>query len=148
MEVTQRLFPNDQVDLIAKIPTAAALSLAQLNKAMVSTDGAAAARVYRRMYWKEVRKAARALGIPESEIQVFAGNCMQRTRNIWFGAVIKALGPCLNGMLKQDLSEIPAIYRVSTDPISLLRALEKEFSCRSANYAKGDGNLYDNYLHK
>ncbi len=49
-------------------------------------------------------------------------------RNVWFGGVIKALSSDLSKSLKDNLSKIHLMLRVSTDPVELYRAMKICFS--------------------
>lgn len=62
-------------------------------------------------------------------------------RNVWFGAVIKALSSDLSKFLKDVLSKIHPMLRVSTDPVELYCAIDKCFA-KTKNYAKGYGLLF------
>ena len=66
----------------------------------------------------------------EDDIHVLENNCWNHQRNVWFGAVVKELSSHLG------LNVIHSMLRVTTDPNSIFRAIEKVFG-ETANYAKG-----------
>ncbi len=57
---------------------------------------------------------------------------------------MKALSADLSNTLKEYLSKIYPMLQISTDPVEKYCAMEKCFA-KTANYAKGDGTLYDEY---
>ena len=84
-------------------------------------------------------------GFREESINVMENDCWNHLRNVWFGAVIKELSSHLDEVLQDDLSNIHPILRVTTDPSNIFRAIEKFFG-ETANYAKGSGSMYYDYM--
>jgi hypothetical protein len=72
-------------------------------------------------------------------------DCWNHLHNVCFGAVIKELSSHLDEVLKDDLSEIHPILRMTTDPSNIFHAIEK-FCGDTANYAKGSGSMYCDYM--
>jgi hypothetical protein len=72
-------------------------------------------------------------------------DCWNHLHNVWFGAVIKELNSHSDEVLKDNLSEIHPILQVTTDPSNIFHAIEKCFG-ETANYAKGLGSMYYNYM--
>jgi hypothetical protein len=143
--VLERLYPSCQ-DLLNMIPQLQALTLAKLaNDAMVSTDTCNTARKTRHLLCKAVRTVAIEQGFREESINVMENDCWNHLCNVCFGAVIKELSSHLDEVLKDNLIEIHPILRVTTDPSNIFRAIEKFFG-ETANYAKGLGSMYYNYM--
>ena len=74
-------------------------------------------------------------------------DCMNHLRNVWFGGVEKSLTKHLNEILRTSLDEIDSKLRVTSSISAVIRATDKEFSL-SANYPKGDGELFKAYMKK
>ena len=134
-KVTERMYPSKH-DLLDRIPDPSKLSLARLHKnGWLMTDTCATAQKFKRLLQEANEKAAKEAGIPEDQICVFQADCWHHLRNIWIGAVVKALSEHLSGILADDLDNIPAMYRVNTDISALMIAMEKYFGLQ-ANYVK------------
>ena len=131
--VLERLYPSCQ-DLLDMIPQLQALTLA--NVGMVSTDTCNTARKTRHLLCKAIRMVTIEQGFREESINVMENDCWNHLHNVCFGAVIKELSSHLDEVLKDDLSEIHPILRVTTDPSNIFHAIEK-FCGETANYAKG-----------
>lgn len=142
---TRTKFP-DRPELFNLLPNPNALTLAKLAKdGVVSTDNCNAARKFRQLIVEKIKEEAKTRGLDESEICVFVGDCWQHLWNVWIGAKVQALENYLNKMLEDDLNNIPAMYRVTTDPINLFRAMEKGFG-EGANYPKGLAKIFFAYM--
>ena len=61
--------------------------------------------------------------------------------------MIKRLDEYLVDELKEDLKQIHFSLQVSTDISNLLRAIEKYFG-GTANYAKGKGSMFMDYMRR
>jgi hypothetical protein len=85
-------------------------------------------------------------GFREESINVMENDCWNHLRNVWFSAVIKELSSHSDEVLKDDLSEIHPILQVTTNSSSIFHAIEKVFG-ETANYAKGSGSMYYDYMH-
>ncbi|WP_440233711.1 hypothetical protein, partial [Escherichia coli] len=72
------------------------------------------------------------------EIKTYEADCWQHLRNVWIGAVCKALEIEMRDVLAEDLKELPDIYRIDLGVVDLFRCIEKVFGL-NANYAKGQG---------
>ncbi len=143
--VLEPLYPSHQ-DLLDMIPQLQALTLAKLaNDDMVSTDTCNTACKTRCLLCKAIRTVAIEQGFREESINVMENDCWNHLRNVCFGAVIKELSSYLDEVLKDDLSEIHPILQVTTDPSNIFRAIEKFFG-ETANYAKGLGSMYYDYV--
>ena len=143
--VLARLYPNRQ-KLIDMILQSQALTLAKLaNNGMVSTDTCNTARKTRRLLCDAIRKFAIEQGLGEESINIMVNDCWNHLHNVWFGAVIKELSSHLDEVLQEYLSNIHPILRVTTDPSNIFRAIEKFFG-ETANYAKGSGAMYYDYM--
>jgi hypothetical protein len=70
---------------------------------------------------------------------------MHHLRNVWFGAVEKAITKELNIHLRACLEYIDPKLRVTASMSAIIRAVDKEFSL-SANYPKGHGNLFQEWM--
>lgn len=127
------------------IPADDDLSLTKMaNGGLINIDGANVARGYHQNLVEEVQKDALAWGMTESEIKKFEWDCWHQMRNVWFGVVTKALSLDLSDALKYDLSKIHPMLQVNIDLVEIYCAMEKCFA-KTANYAKGDGSLFDEY---
>ena len=134
-KVTQRMYPSRR-DLLDRIPEPSKLSLARLHKnGWLMTDTCATAQKFKRLLQEAIETAAREAGIPEDQICIYQADCWHHLRNVWIGAVVKALSEHLSGILAEDLEKIPALYRVNTDISGLMIAMEKYFGLQ-ANYVK------------
>jgi hypothetical protein len=121
------------------IPQSQALTLAKLaNDGMVSTDTCNTARKTRRLLCEAIRTVAIKQGFREESINVMENDCWNHKRNVWFGAVIKELSSHSDEVLKDNLSEIHPILRVTTDPSNIFRAIEKFFG-ENCKLRKGIG---------
>jgi hypothetical protein len=114
---------------LAQYDTAiAGINISQLaNDGMVSTDTCNTARKTRRLLCEAIRTVAIEQGFREESINVMENDCWNHLHNVCFGAVIKELTFYLDEVLKDDLSEIHPILRVTTDPSNIFRAIEKFF---------------------
>jgi hypothetical protein len=122
--VLKRLYPSRQ-DLLDMIPQSQALTSAKLaNDGMVSTDTCNTARKTRCLLCKAIRTVAIEQGFREESINVMENDCWNHLRNFWFGAVIKELSSHSDEVLKDNLSEIHPILRVTTNPSNIFRAIE------------------------
>ncbi len=143
--VLKCLYPSCQ-DLLDMIPQLQALTLAKLaNDGMVSMETCNTARKTRRLLCKAIRTVAIEQGFRDESISVMENDCWNHLRNVWFGAVIKELSSHSDEVLKDNLSEIHPILRVTTDLSNIFRAIEKFFG-ETANYAKGLGSIYYDYM--
>ncbi len=142
---TTTLFPQCP-ELLNLVPCPNELTLAKLAKdGVVSTDNCNAARKFRRLIVEKIKEEAKTHGLSESEILVLEGDCWQHLRNVWIGAIVRALKNYLNKVLEDDLASIPAMYRVTIDPINLFCAMEKGFG-EGANYPKGLAKIFFSYM--
>ena len=99
------------------------------------TDTCATAQKFKRLLQDAIETAAKEAGIPEDQICIYQADCWHHLRNVWIGAVVKALSEHLSGIRAEDLEKIPALYRVNTDMSALMIAMEKYFGLQ-ANYVK------------
>ena len=144
-ETTKRMFPGRD-DILDLIPKSIDLTLAKLGRnGMVMTDTCRTAQKFRRLLVASIEGICLEAGMSPDEIKMFEGDCWHHLRNIWFGAVIKQLNKSLSGLWEQDLDDIPNIFRVCADINDLLRCIEKEFG-RTANYAKGHGSMFEEWM--
>ncbi len=74
-------------------------------------------------------------------------DCMNHLRNVWIGGMEKSLSKYLNQMLQSNLDEIDSTLRVTTSISAVIREIDKEFSL-SANYPKGHGELFLEWIHE
>ena len=111
------------------------------------TDTCATAQKFKRLLQEAIEKAAKEAGVPENQIHVFQADCWHHLRNVWIGAVVAALSQHLLGVLAKSLEQLPAMYRVNTDIIGLMIAMEKYFG-RQANYVKVRHDIRGNRLDK
>ncbi len=128
--------------MLDKIPQLQALTLDKLaNDGMVSTDTCNTAHKTRCLLCEAIRTVAIEQGFREESINVMEDDCWNHLRNVCFGAVIKELSSHLDEVLRDNLSEIHPILRVTTDPSNIFHAIEKFFG-ETANYAKGLGLMH------
>ncbi len=144
--MTKKMFPRRE-DLLAMIPGSDSLSMVRFAQdgAMFSTDTCNTARKFRKELAEAVKEMARNAGMSEDDIQITEGDCWGHLRNVWFGAIVILLGKYLARVLGDDLEQISSILRVTTDVNALFRATEKYFG-KTANYAKGKGNMWYHWL--
>ncbi len=144
--VLERLYPSCQglLDMILQLQ---ALTLAKLaNGGMVSTDTCNTAHKTRRLLCKAIRMVAIEQELREESINIMENDYWNHLCNVWFGAVIKELSSHSDEVLQDNLSEIHPILQVTTDLSNIFRAIEKFFG-ETANYAKGLGSMYYDYMH-
>lgn len=67
--------------------------------------------------------------------------------NIWFKAVVTRLSKYLNEALEEHLSQFDPEDRIGTGMDNLVRLCEKYFGLQG-NYAKGDGDRFQDYMEK
>jgi hypothetical protein len=128
------------------IPRLQALTLAKLaNDGMVSTYTCNTARKTRHLLCKAILMVAIEQRLREESINIMENDCWNHLRNVWFGAVIKELSSHSDEVLQDNLSEIHPILRVTTNPSNISHAIEK-FYGETANYAKGLGSMYNDYM--
>ena len=72
-------------------------------------------------------------------------DCWHHLHNVWFCFVIKKLCCLLAVLLEEDLEEIHYSLRVTTDIGNLFRTIKKYFG-GTANYAKGKGSMFMDYM--
>ena len=70
---------------------------------------------------------------------------MHHLRNVWIGSTEKALTSELNNILHIRLEDIDPRMRVSSSISAVIGAVDKEFIL-SANYPKGHGNLFGEWM--
>jgi hypothetical protein len=139
---TDLLYP-DRPDLLSKLPLAKDLSMAKLGMDSFTTiDTCNGAQKIRRILNEQIKKVAKESGLSEDQIKTFEADCWQHLRNAWFGAVSNELENKLREILRDDLKELPAIYRIDLGIEDLCRCVEKVFGL-NANYAKGYGSEFE-----
>ena len=144
-DTTVNMFPG-QTALIDDIPSPNELNIGKLHDGgSVMTDNCDKAKKERRLLSESIKEAAVQMGIAEDQIKVFELACWHHLRNVWFGAVTRAVSNELNDELQDYLVEIPPQARISTEIVEILRKVEKECSGQ-ANYKKGHGDELHHWL--
>ena len=127
--VLERLYPSCQ-NLLDMIPQLQALTLASWQMMAWCQRILAIQHVRLDAYCaKQLEQSLFAIeqGFREESINIMENDCWNHLHNVCFGAVIKELTFYLDEVLKDDLSEIHPILRVTTDPSNIFRAIEKFF---------------------
>lgn len=65
--------------------------------------------------------------------------------NVWFGNVTKQMNRTLQGVLGDQLSELPSNYHISNDIFTSLCTIEKE-SAQTASCTEGHGDEFYYYM--
>mmetsp|Transcript_21419 Transcript_21419/g.44776 ORF Transcript_21419/g.44776 Transcript_21419/m.44776 type:complete len:297 (+) Transcript_21419:1703-2593(+) len=144
-ETTKRMFPGHN-DILDVIPESIDLTLKKLGyNGVVMTDTCETAKKFRCLLIESIEGIYLEAGISPNEIKMFEGDCWHHLRNICFGFVIKQVNKLLYALWKQDLEDIPNIFQVCADIDDLLQCIEKEFG-RTANYAKGHGSMFEEWM--
>ena len=73
-----------------------------------------------------MKNAAQKMGKADDEIRILEIDCWHHIRNVWFGNVSKQMNKTLQEVLGDQLSDLPSNYRIHTDIVALLRAIEEE----------------------
>ena len=106
-DTTVNMFP-DQTALIDDIPSPNKLNIGKLHDGgSVMTDNCDKAKKERRLLSESIKEVAVQMGIAEDQIKVFELACWHHLRNVWFGAVTRAVSNELNDELQDYLVEIP-----------------------------------------
>ena len=129
-EVVDTKFPGNS----HLVPSSDGIDMEKLVGANVMTDTCTPAQKVRRILCDAIP------GLHELD-------CMQHLRNVWIGNMEKALTSELNNILRASLDEIDPTLRVSSSISAIIRATDKEFSL-SANYPKGHGDLFAEWMRK
>ena len=85
------------------------------------------------------------MGKADDEIRILEIDCWHHICNVWFGNVSKQMNKTLQEVLGDQLSDLPLNYRIHTDIVASLHAIEKECT-KTANYAKGHGDEFHYYM--
>ena len=92
-----------------------------------------------------MKKIAEEQGLSKDEVRTRVSDCWRHMMNVWFGGVSTELNEYISDYLEEDLKVLPVAYRITMDPIDMMRCTEKLFGL-NANYAKGQGSEFEQWL--
>ena len=132
-KVLKRDFPDDE-EALAFLPERDLITMKKFEGSMSLTDTCPITQSFHNLY--------------KDELGVYEGYCFNHIRDVWVGGVHKGISAWAKEKLKDDIKNIPFVWRVSHDVKDIIHSLHKEFSL-TANYPKGHGQLFrEFYLEK
>ena len=138
------MFPN-RPDLLAKLPQPSSLDVTRMLGGMISHDNCNPARDQGNCIEQIILEMAAGMGIPEGERVLFQGSYHNHLRNTWMEYIETYMAGKLEKHLKNDLKLIPPNLRVACRLSELLIHINNEYNF-SANYPKGHGDAFNDYL--
>jgi len=114
---------------------------------MISHDNCTTAHAQGARIETLIKEMAQELNIPADEHIIYQGSCHNHLRNTWMDQVELYLAHSLENHLKENLGIIPAHLHVTCHLSELLIQVDKEYNF-TANYPKGHGDAFHDWLHK
>ena len=127
------------------LPDPSSLDVSRMLGGMISHDNCNPDRDQGNHLEQLISELADKLGILESKRMLFQGSCHNHLRNTWMDHVENYLVGKLEDHRKNDLELFPTHLRVACRLSELLIQVDKEYNF-SANYPKGHGDAFNDYL--
>ncbi len=138
------MFPNE-LDLKDGIPDPSTLDVTRMLNGMIEHNTCNTARLQGIKLESLILEMAKEKGIKDEDLIIYQGECHNHLRNIWMDHIEIFLGRKLQEYLQNDLELIPSNLRVACRLSELLIQIDKEYNF-SANYPKGHGDAFHNWL--